>query len=144
MKEFTTAAKANSDDADEEGKIIFKHNDRECVFYQPSEGQEAMMLAMGGRGMSKKAAGSFIHLFIELGDDDTQRYFQDLLMDRNSGFGISSEGGIFDIWEYLIAEWSGKASPRPSDSPKPRRATGPGSTARTRASTSSRSRSAAG
>lgn len=139
MKEFITAAKAQLAEGEDDGAIEVKHNGTLCRFYEPAEGQEVMMLAMAGRNMSKKQAGNFIALFIELGDDDTQRYFQDILLDRNSGFGID---GILDIWEYLVAEWSGKATPPPSDSPKPRRSTGPASTGRTRASTSSRSRSA--
>lgn len=140
MKEFVTAAK--SEDEAEEG-YTFKHNDREVTFYQPSKGQQTMMLSMGGRDMSQDAIGHFIHLWINLGDDATQRYFQDLLLDRKSGFDIDSEGGIWDIWEYLTEEWSGKASQKPSGSQPSRRATGAKSTATTRvkASTSSSSRS---
>lgn len=140
MKEFVTAVK--TEDEAEEG-ITFKHNGREVTFYRPSKGQQTMMLAMGGRGMSEEAIGHFIHLWINLGDDDTQRYFQDLLLDRKSGFDIDSEGGIFDIWEHLTEEWSGKDSQKPSGSRASRRATGAKSTGTTpvRASTSSRSRS---
>lgn len=140
MKEFVTAVK--SEDETEEG-FTFKHNGREVTFYAPSDGQKTMMLAMGGRDMSQEAVGHFIHLWINLGDDETQRYFQDLLLNRKSGFDINSEGGIFDIWEWLVEEWSGKDSQKPSDSRASRRATGAKSTDTTpvRASTSSRSRS---
>lgn len=145
MKEFVTAARDQLGEVDEDSIITFKHNGREVIFFEPSDGQQAIMLSMGGRSMTKKAAGTFIQLFIELGDDNTQRYFQDLLLDRNSGFDLSSEGGIFDIWEYLVEQWSGKDTKQPSDYLPPRRATGSRSTGTTPAkeSTSSRSRSRA-
>jgi hypothetical protein len=95
--------------------------------------------------MSQDAVANFIHLFFELMDDDTQLYFRDLLLDRKSGFGVYSDGGIFDIWENLMEEWSGKDSEKPSASRPSRRTTGRASTANTpvKASTSSRSRSRA-
>lgn len=143
MKEFVTAVKNSKTAArNEDEAIIFKHNGTEVKFYKPNDAQQAMMLAMGGRSMSLKAAGTFIQLFIELGDDDTQRYFQDIMLDANSGFDLKEEGGLFDIWEYITEEWSGKASKQPSDFQPPRRTTGRASTGSTRAkaSTSSRSR----
>jgi hypothetical protein len=143
VKDFVTAVVAE-DEADD-GAISFKHNGTEVTFFKPSEGQEIMLLAMGGRGMNQSAVANFIHLFFELMDEDTQLYFRDLLMDRKSGFGVYSEGGIFDIWEGLMEEWSGKDSEKPSDLPPSRRTTGRKSTATTpvKASTSSRSRSRA-
>lgn len=141
MKDFVTAVVAEDDEND--GAISFKHNDTEVTFFKPSEGQEIMLLAMGGRGMARDAVANFIQLFFELMDNDTQRYFSDILLDRKSGFGVYSEGGIFDIFENLMEEWSGKDSQKPSASRASRRATGAKSTATTpvRASTSSRSRS---
>ena len=143
MKEFIKAAKDDDNIVDDGEKTTFPHWGRDVTFYQPSDGQQLMMLAMGGRGMSKEAAGRFIQLFIELGDDDTQQYFHDLMMDRNSGFDLKSEGGLFDVWEALMEEWSGKDSEKPSASRNSPSATGKGSTApsRRRASTSSVSRS---
>lgn len=132
-------------EVNEDNAITFKHWDQEVTFYEPSDGQQAIMLSMGGRKMSPEAAGTFIQLFINLGDDQTQRHFRDLLLDRESGFTLSGPGGIFDIWEGLVEDWSGKATAKSSDSPSPRRATGARSTGSTRAkaSTSSRSRGSA-
>lgn len=143
MKEFIKAAQDEENDLDEGEATTFTHWGREVTFYQPASGQQLMMLAMGGRGMSKDSAGRFIQLFIELGDDETQQYFHDLMMDRKSGFDLSSEGGLFDIWESLMEEWSGKDSEKPSGSRNSPSGTGKGSTATTRrrASTSSTSRS---
>lgn len=147
MKSFVKAVEAEQEpDDDLEGAITFDHWGTEVTFIQPSEGQLLMMMAMGGRSMKKDAAGNFIHLFIELGDEQTQRYFQTLLLDRKSGFELNSDGGLFDIWEGLVEEWSGKDSAVPSDSRKPRSGTGTASkapTPRKRVSRSSASRSTA-
>lgn len=143
MKEFIKAAKDEDNAVDNGDATTFTHWGREVTFYQPSSGQQLMMLAMGGRGMSKDSAGRFIQLFIELGDEDTQQYFHDLMMDRKSGFDLSTEGGLFDVWESLMEEWSGKDSAKPSASRKSASGAGKGSTGTTRrrASASSGSRS---
>jgi hypothetical protein len=120
-----------------------KHWGTDLIFFEPSDGQLLMMLAMGGRGMSKKQAGHFVQLVIALGDEDTQNYLQDMMFDRESGFTLKGPGGLFDIWEKLTTEWSGKDSEKPSGSPKSRSRAGSASTgtSRRRASTSSGSRS---
>jgi hypothetical protein len=145
LQSFVKAVEEENELEDDlEGAITFDHWGTEVTFIQPAEGQLLAMMAMGGRSMKKDAAGNFIHLFIELGDDATQRYFQNLLFDRKSGFTLRGEGGLFDIWEGLVEEWSGKDSDELPASPKSRSATGTGSTAHTprkRASASSRSRS---
>jgi hypothetical protein len=133
LKEFVTAAKPGLGTRSEDDAIVFKHNGTEVKFYKPNDAQQAIMLSMGGRSMSLKAAGTFIQLFIELGDADTQRYFQDIMLDAESGFDLKSEGGLFDIWEHVTEEWSGKATKQPSDYRAPRRNTGRASTGSTRA-----------
>jgi hypothetical protein len=144
MKEFFTAAQDTANEVDPDSIVTFKHDGRDVTFYQPSDGQLVIMLSLGRRDMDKKAAGTFISLFFELMDEETQRYFENRLLDRNDTFDLSGEGGIFDIWEELVKEWSGgKATKQPSDYQPSRRKTGAASTAPTRRSTSSRSRSAA-
>lgn len=145
MKEFFTAAKDTLGEVDPDDLIQFKHDGREVTFYKPSTGQLSIMLAMTTSDMGTREAGLFIQMFFEMADDETQRYFQTRLLDRADPFDLDSEGGIFDIWEELAGEWSGKATKQPSDYQPPRRATGTRSTASTRAkgSTSSRSRSRA-
>lgn len=136
MKEFLKAKDAQPKGVAEEDVLITKHWGTEVAFIKPSEGQFLMMLAMGGRNMDLKAVGTFIHLFIELGDPETQRYFQGLLADRDSGFSVFGDGGIFDIWDEILREWSGKGSPKPADSPVSASETTPISTARSRRSIS--------
>ena len=145
MKEFITAAADTLGEVNEEDIITFLHDEREVTFYVPSTGQQAIMLSMARRDMDTKAAGTFISLFFEMMDDETQRYFQTRLMDRLDTFDLDTEGGIFDIFDYLKEQWSGKAKKRPSDFQKSQSTTGPASTGRTRAraSTSSRTRSRA-
>lgn len=143
MKEFYTAVKDDIGVVDVESQVRMKHDDTEIVFNKPSNGQFALMLSMGGRKMTPAMAGNFIALFIELADEDTQRYLQSRLLDARDTFDLDGEGGIFDLWEALTEEWSGRPTKQPSDFQPPRRATGRSSTAPSRAkgSTSSRSRS---
>lgn len=146
MKEFITAAQEDLGEVDENDVIEFKHDKRNVRFFVPSTGQQAIMLSMGGRDMDTKAAGTFISLFFEMADGETQRYFQTRLLDRDdTAFDLDTEGGIFDIFDYLTEQWSGKAKKRPADYQKPQSETGRASTGRTRAraSTSSTSRSRA-
>jgi hypothetical protein len=146
VKEFITAARDDLGEVDEDDVIEFKHDGREVRFFVPSTGQQAIMLSMGGRDMDAKAAGTFIALFFEMADHDTQRYLQTRLMDRDDkGFDLDTEGGVFDLFEYISEQWSGKAKKQPSDYQKPQSTTGRALTASTRvkASTSSRSRSRA-
>jgi hypothetical protein len=145
MKEFVTAAKETLGEVDEESKITFMHDGREITFFEPSTGQQAIMLSMGGRNMDVRAMGTFIQLFFEMADDDTARYLQGRLLDRNDTFDVTGDGGMFDLFEALTEEWSARPTRSQSDSPKPRRATGRASTgtARAKASTSSASRSRA-
>ena len=146
MKEFITAAADTLGEVNDEDVIEFKLDDRVCTFYTPSVGQQAIMLAMGRRDtMDPRAAGTFISLFFEMADDETQRHLETRLMDRRDTFDLDSEGGIFDIFDHISSQWSPKAPKRPADYQKSQSTTGRGSTAptRARASTSSRSRSTA-
>lgn len=145
MREFVTAAQ-RGDTRDDEEPITFLHDQREVTFYKPSSGQFMLMSSLGVGDMDPRSVGTFIALFMELMEEDTQRYFESRLLDRHDTFDIDSEGGIFDIWEYLAEEWSARPTKEPSDYQPPQRATGKRSTAPSRAkagSTSSRSRSTA-
>lgn len=145
MKEFLTAAADDIGEVDEEDVIVFKHDGREVTFFVPSTGQQAIMLAMGRRGdMDPRAAGTFISLFFEMADEDTQRYFESRLMDRNDkAFDLDTEGGMFDVFDYISSQWSPKAPKQPADYQKSQSTTGSESKAptRARASSSSRTRS---
>ena len=133
MKEFVTAAKDTFGETSDDDKITFKHDEREVTFYQPSDGQLAIMLNMGGRDMSPQQAGTFIQLWFAMMDEPTVRYFQTRLMDRDDkGFDLETEGGVFDIFEGLVEEWSARPTKQPSDFQPSRRATGPKSTGTTR------------
>lgn len=124
--------------------VTFKHWGKDVTFFRPSEGQQMLMLSLGGRNtISTKAASKFVSLFVALGDDETQTYLEDLMEDRRSGFTLKSKGGLFDIWEQLMEHWSGKDSQKQSGSAKSASRTGATSTGSTRrrASTSRSSRS---
>lgn len=144
MKEFLTATEDELGQVDEEDEIVFMHDGRELVFYVPSTGQQAIMLAMARRDSDHRAAGTFIQLFFEMADNETQRYLETRLMDREDrGFDMDTKGGIFDIFDYISAQWSPKAPKQPADYQKSQSVTGTESKAptRARASSSSRTRS---
>lgn len=147
MQDFVTAVNEDEVEGDEPESVTFMHDEREVTFYKPTTGQMALMMSMGGRDMDLKTAGNFIALFLEMADEDSQRYFQTRLLTRPEPgqpvFDLGSQGGVYDIFEKLGEHWGGKKSKQPSDYAKPQRATGKASTATTRAkrSTSSRSRS---
>lgn len=132
MKEFFTVAKDDIGVVDESKQVRMMHDGNEIVFNEPSSGQLAIMMAMGGRKMSTQSAGNFIALFLELADPETQRYLENRLLDRDDNFGMEEPGGIFDLWEALTEEWSARPTKQPQDYQPPRRATGHSSTAPSR------------
>lgn len=149
MKDFVTSAKgqiAKKKARDPKTATKFKIDGVPVTFYEPMPGQAAIMMTMGTRDINLEASALFIQLFFDLMDEPTRRHLTTRLLDAEDEFELESSGGIFDIWESLIKEWSGKkAINMPSDYQPPRRVTGSASTASSRAkgSTSSRSRSRA-
>lgn len=146
MKAFVTAAKAaKTNKENEEDAISFTHDGRDVKFYQPSVGQQAVMMGMSGSDLNVSTASDFIALFFEMMDNDTQKYFKSRLLDREDSFELDGDGGMMDIYSWLAEQWSGKPTKPASGSRSSASKTGKGSTAPTRAkgSTSSRSRSTA-
>lgn len=143
MKEFTTAAASEID----EGELIeFKHDGRDVAFVSPTPAQASMMMLMISGDAKLETAGTFIHMWFEMmADDETKRYFRSRLLDRNDPFELDNEGGVVEIFEYLVEEMTGNPTKQPSDYQPPQSKTGKGSTAGSsrRASTRSVSRSRA-
>lgn len=144
MQEFVTAAQEDFE-PEEQKEIVFKHDGKEVVFYEPGVGQAAIMMTFGRGGNSHEQTATFITMFFNLMDDATRRYFEDRLMDPKDSFDMDTQGGVFDIWEGLAKEWSARPTREPSDYQPPRKPAGRASTAssRAKASTSSASRSRA-
>ncbi|QWY81325.1 hypothetical protein SEA_RIZWANA_28 [Arthrobacter phage Rizwana] len=153
MKDFIKSA----DEVEETVETVtFNHWGTDVTFRKPQEGHDLLMLSLGGREMDAKAAAQFVHMFLNLADEglpededdepgfNTRRHFE-ILMEEGK-FGLSMEGGIFDIWHGLVEHFGGKDSKKPSASRASRSRTGASSTgtSRRRASTSSKSRSTAG
>lgn len=145
MKEFVTAAEREPA-YDESRVTTFIHDGREVTFYEPTPSQYSLLqtLAVGERD-DARAVRTFLAMFMELADDDTQRYFEGRLLSRTDTFDLDGEGGVFEIWQYLSEEWSARPTKQPSDYQSSRSRTGRSSTAtsRAKASTSSRSPSRA-
>lgn len=140
LKEFITAAREDFHPEDDES-TTFTHDGREVTFYRPTTSQIALIAAYS-QASEFDMAGGYLATFFGLCEDDTRRYFYGRLMDRNDPFDIDGPGGVNEIMESLLEEWSGRPTKRPSDYQRPRSGTGTRSTATTRAkaSTSSASR----
>jgi hypothetical protein len=139
--EFTTAAREDWAPEDDE-TITFPHDETDVTFYRPTSAQLAILAATSVQGNDSEAAGTYIALFFEMMDSDSQRYFRGRLFDRNDPFDLDGPGGVQEIMEALVEHWSARPTKQPSDYQPPRSSTGKSSTARTRAkaSTSSASR----
>lgn len=155
MKEFLTQAISPQEQkkVDDEGKIAFKHDGRDVVFFMPGAGQLAALLqlsaavkAKGEDNVDPQVLIAYIETFFGLMDRETQQHFRTRLLDRTDAFDLTTPGGVSDILNYVVEQWSGgRPTKKPSGSQPSRRATGKGSTGTTRAkaSTSSTSRSRA-
>lgn len=148
MHEFVTAAKKDGAQRQETSEpISFLHDGREVTFYEPTSAQLVMMSTLrASRDPSMREITTLMNFFFGMMDEDTADYFQDRMMDPTDILSdIEAEGGMIDVMDYLMTEWSGKVEKQPSDFQPSRKATGRSSTASSRAkgSTSSRSRSTA-
>lgn len=155
MKEFLTQALTPQEQkkVDDEGKIVFTHDGREVVFFMPGAAQLAALLQLSAVVKSKdpdevdpQVLIAYIETFFGLMDKETQQHFRTRMLDRNDPFDLTGPGGVSDILNYVVEQWSGgRPTKKPSGSQPSRRATGKGSTATTRAkaSTSAPSRSRA-
>lgn len=135
MREFVTSALEDFR-PEEQKEIVFTHDGREVVFYEPGSGQAALMLTFGRGSRDHEQVANFLAMFFELMDSETARYFQSRLMNPKDPFDVDTPGGIFDMWEALIEEWSARPTREPSDYQPPRKPTGRASTASTRAAAS--------
>lgn len=141
--EFSTAVAAvnaedgpDGDDVDE--GLTFEHDGQTVRFYKPTTGQIAMAMSMTqDRAKDNIKVAGTIDFFLSLFDKSSQSYFQARLFDREDRFGIKGPGGINDILDSLIAEWSGRPTQRSTDSTSLQTETGPSSTPTPALSTSS-------
>jgi hypothetical protein len=155
VKEFVTQALTPKEQKaiDDEGKIVFMHDGREVVFFMPGAAQLAALLQLSAvikshdaEELDPQVLMAYVETFFGLMDKETQRHFRTRMLDRNDPFELTGPGGVSDILNFVVGEWSGgRPTKKPSGSQPSRRATGKGSTGITRAkaSTSAPSRSRA-
>lgn len=142
MQEFITAAR-DEFEPEESGLHVVKLDGREIALREPGTGQAAVMSTFVRGDMTPEKVSTFITFFFNLLDTDEDRmHIEDRLLDRHDPFEIDSEGGMLDIFFWLLEEMSGKRPPvEPTDYQPSRRATGQRSTATTRAKASTSSTS---
>jgi len=145
VQEFITAARDNFQVEESETHVIMLDG-REITLYEPNTSQGALMLTFVRGEMTPEKVAQFMTLFFSFIHKDDRTYIEDRLMDVEDPFKLDSEGGLLDIFFWLMEQIEGGRPPvEPTDYQPSRRATGQRSTATTRAkvSTSSPSRSRA-
>lgn len=105
---------------------------RVCTYYFPGDGQFALFMANTERRKTDQVkVAALIDFFFSIFDEADQKHFQARLWDRNDPFDIESEGGINDIVDGLVKEWSARPTQRPAGSTTSPPKTGRSSTRRT-------------
>ena len=132
MREFVTAVEASEETEDEPG-LIFAIDGQEMRAYKPTEGQFALlMMAMGRHASTQDQFAGIIDFFIQVLDEDSERYVVNRMMSRTEIIPLEK---ITEILEWMIEEWGGRPFQKPSDSTSSRRNGGRKSTPRTPALT---------
>lgn len=124
IKEFTTAVREA--EADAPGLMTFTIDGRELTCYHPGDGQIAVLMASVGRHASfhQQVAG-IINFFVEVMDEDSHAYVVGRLLDREDQFGLTE---VTSVMEWMIEEWTGNPTQKPSVSTASPSTTGPNST----------------
>jgi hypothetical protein len=140
MREFVTAVQTmENDQGTEEEPNEFSLDGVLCQFYQPQDGQVAVLMASTGKHSSEQEqVAAFINFFVGVLDDDTHTYIVSKLLNRKDPFGLAE---VQEILEYMMEVWSGNPTQSFSASTPSPKPVGRRSTPRTTKSTSSASRS---
>lgn len=140
MREFSTAVKRAQREAAEdqpEEAIEFKVDGETLRAFPPSEGQFAMIASvMTDYARTSDQIAATINFVFGLLDDDSRVHLKRRLFDREDPFGTDE---VMEIMDYLIEEWSGRPTERPSGSTSSPPSAGRRSTAHSRRKASTRS-----
>jgi hypothetical protein len=111
IKEFTTAIKA-AEESEEESTLEFAVDGVMCKAYRPNDGQLAYLMASTGRHQSdQEQVAGIINFFVAVLDDDSHTYLVNRLLDRKDQFGLEQ---VQKVMEWMVSEWSGRPTKRPS------------------------------
>jgi hypothetical protein len=135
VKEFTTAVRAVEAEQEQDDSLHFVVDGKELQAFKPNDGQLAMLMVSLGRhtSITTRIAG-VIDFFVSTMEEDSSAYIVDRLLSRTDPFGIEEVTGII---EWMVEEWTGRPTQRPSDSTHSQQSGGPNSTPSTSPSTSS-------
>jgi hypothetical protein len=137
IKEFSTAAKFEAEEAEAEEFIEFKLDDGVYRAYRPTTGQTAVMMSSLAdyTTITERVAGTIDYFFGML-DADSSATLTRRLMDREDPFELAQ---INEIMSYLVEQWTGRPITPPSVSSRSRVNGGRRSTASARPKESIRS-----
>lgn len=110
IKEFHTAAKEAAGKI--EDPLEFAIDGKTLRAYRPTEGQMAMLMMSLGRHTteSTKIAGA-IDFFVSIMDQESYNYLADRLLSRDDPIDLEE---VTEVVQWIIEEWAGRPTPRPS------------------------------
>ena len=115
VREFITAVK-QSEEGTEEEPLVFRveENGPELRAYKPTEGQFALLvMSLGRHASNMDQAAGIIDFFINVLDEESERYVVQRMMGRQNIIPLSK---IVEIMEWLTEEWGGRPFPSASAS----------------------------
>lgn len=134
VREFIAAVKAESEETNEE-PLVFKveKDGPELRAFKPTEGQYALLvMSLGRHATNMDQFAGLVDFFIQVLDDNSQRYVIDKMMGRDDIIPMET---IVEILEWFVEEWGGRPFRSASDSTSSQRKGGKKSTQRTPALT---------
>ena len=103
-REFVTAVEKSEET--EEEPLVFSIDGHEMRAYKPTEGQYALLVMSLGRHTSNldQFAG-VIDFFIQVLDEESERYVVSRMMSRESIIPVTK---IVEILNWMVEEWGGR------------------------------------
>lgn len=119
VREFITAVEKSEEESTEEPLIFRVEKDGpELRAYRPTQGQYALLvMAMGRHASNMDQFAALIDFFVQVLDEESERYVVDRMMSRTDIIPIEK---ITDILQWFIEEWGGRpfqSSPVSTTSP---------------------------
>jgi hypothetical protein len=134
VREFITAVEQSEEDSNEE-PLVFRVEEGgpELRAYKPTEGQYALLvMSLGRHASNMDQAAGIIDFFINVLDEESERYVVNRMMSRENIIPLSK---IVAIMEWMTEEWGGRPFQSPSGSTSSQPKGGKKSTRRTPALT---------
>jgi hypothetical protein len=107
LREFVTAVqKADEGEGSQEEPLVFNLDGHEMRAYKPTEGQYALLvMSLGRHANNLDRFAGMIDFFIQVLDEDSERYVVDRMMNRDQIIPLEK---IVEMLEWMVEEWGGR------------------------------------